>query len=174
MRSAAQRREDRVRTVSTTYAAQLALRDKVELAVKMATTYLRKASGALYWTTADRATKVRPIPSDYWALLDQALDTAADIIDALPEDFFEDRPLGDPLGINEELGFSSDELFNMSDGPLERAEKVIAAIRARRERTVALRRILALERTDGRTEDEAAAYRAKAADLRRQHGVEER
>lgn len=142
------------------------LSDKIDLAVKVATTYLRKSGNALYWTTKDRTTRIRPISSWYWALLNQALDTANDIVKELPDDFFEDRPLGDPLGINDELGLSSNERFNLSDEPLEKAEKVVAALQARRKRTVVLRKIHALENTDGRTEEEAKVYRAKADELR--------
>lgn len=152
------------------YSEQIWLRDKIDLTVKTATTYLRKAGGALYWTTKDRTAQVRPISSWYWALLDQALDTAADIIEALPDDFFEDRPLGDPLGVNAVLGLNANERYNTSDGPLERAQKVVAALEARREKTVALRLIHALENTTGRTEIEADAFRAKAAELREKLG----
>lgn len=136
------------------------LREKIERTVRVTTTYLRKSSGALWWTER------RPIDVAYWSLLDAALETAADIIEELPDEFFDDEPIGDPLGIAGTLGLDPSERFNMSDDRLAKAERVASLLRTRRERTVALRKISALENTTGRTPAEAESYRAKATELR--------
>jgi hypothetical protein len=138
--------------------ARAAISDYIERSVKMATTYLRKAENGLY--------EISPPSTYYWTLLDQALETASSIILKLPDEFFEGTPSTDPLG----LGLGGGR-FNLSDGPLEAAEKVVAALKARRERGDALRRIEALENTTGRTPEEAESYIATAAGLREKHGI---
>lgn len=145
----------------TKYAERLALRDKVDRTTKMAATYLRKASDALHWN------EDRPIPVSYWSLLEQALATALDVVEELPDDYFETYAIDDIFGLG--IGGSK---HNVSDEALERAEKLVAVLRQRREREAIRRRIAALENTNGRTDAEAESYRAKALELRREHGME--
>jgi hypothetical protein len=133
----------------------------VDRTVKMATTYLKKATDALFWY--DR----RPLLTGYWTLLEQALDTAGDIVGELPDDYFEVTETEDYFGLNEGRPMR----YRMGDDALEKAEKLVAAIKARCERGDALRTILQLEDTTGRTEDEAKSYRAKAAELRRRYSL---
>lgn len=151
-----------------TYSERLAAIERRDRSVKMATTYLKKARDGLYWL---------PWPPSVWHqwLLDQALDTALEIVKYLPDDFFEWRTSTDFFGIREAieeaLGEHLDtdwsDRFNSSDEALEAAEKLVAAIRARRERGKMLERIARLEAVSGRTDAEAAAHLAKAAELRR-------
>lgn len=148
---------------STTYRERMALREKVERSAKMATTYLRKAGGALHWSTD------RPISVSYWTLLEQALQTALDIVEELPDDFFVSSEVEDYFGIGDALDLGA---HNSSDEPLEAARKLLAAIEARRERGNVMRRIVAMENTTGRTEIEAAAFREKARELRKAHGLD--
>lgn len=129
--------------------------EKVDRSVKTATTYLRKASHLLYVARHHDL----PLSTNYWTLLDQALATAVDVVEALPDDFFEDVPAGDSM-----LG--SLDGFNLSDGPMEAAEKVVAALQARRAALATTRLIAKLENTRGRSPEEAAVYLAKAEELR--------
>lgn len=131
------------------------LYEKIDRSVRTATTYLRKASGLLDVARHHDL----PISTNYWTLLDAALEAALEVAHALPDDFFEDVPAGDSM-------FGSLNAFNISDGPMEMAEKVVAALQARRTTLAATRLIAKLENTTGRTPEEAAAYRAKATELR--------
>jgi hypothetical protein len=139
------------------YEDRLRMADRVDRTAKMATTYLKKAS---FWMHYRKETKY--VPPLYWYLLDQAIETATDIIEALPDHFFEEQQGGGNF-----LGFDIEpHKFSLSDAPLEATEKLLAAIQARRKRMKGMRRIEALENTTGRTPEEAEAYRAKAAELR--------
>lgn len=131
--------------------------DRVARTVKFAATYLRKAT--------DLGLQYRPVSSDFWTLLDRALESSLDIVRALPDDFF--------------AGYTATSLLdgqpfknNLSDGPLEAAERLVQAIKDRREREDVRRKIAALEDTTGRTPEEAASYEAAARSLRERHGIE--
>jgi hypothetical protein len=130
-------------------------------AVKLAITYLRKAESWLY--------PHPPLPHDpaYWTLLDQGIETATEIVRALPGSFFCDERVEDTFGM---LGGGTHTL-NLSDSVLEQAKKLVSEIEGRRERGDALRRIGQLEDTTGRTPEEAKAYLAKASELRERHGL---
>lgn len=130
-------------------------------AVKLAVTYLRKAELWLYPHPG--------LPDDpaYWTLLDQGIETATEIVRALPDSFFRDERVDDTFGM---LGGGTHTL-NLSDSVLEHAKKLVAEVERRRERGDALRRIGQLENTTGRTPEEAEAYRAKASELRERIGL---
>lgn len=128
--------------------------ERVDRAVKLAATYVRKAEGALYWPGAPK-----PLLTGYWTLLDAMLRAAVEIVENLQDDYFVTKEGGNFFG----LGYSR---YNSSDDALERAEKVVATIRARRADGKALLQIEALENTEGRTPEEAELYRVKAAELR--------
>lgn len=138
-------------------ASNFTLQEQIERSVKMAIAYLRRAESAIHWTER------RPIDVAYWRLLEQALSTAAEIVKALPDSYFEDDVSDDFFG----LGIGGTP-FNMSDGPVELADKVVALLKDRRVDVVLLRKIRALENTTGRTPEEAKLYLAKAAELRSQ------
>jgi len=135
---------------------RMALHDKIDRAVRMTVTYLRKSSNALWWTDH------RPIPPAYWSLLEQAIQTAIDIVEELPDDYFETTMMPDRFGLND----GADVAFNMSDEPVELTEKLVTALGERRKREKALRRIRQLEEVVGRSPEEAALYLAKAAEMR--------
>lgn len=143
----------------STYEERVDRQEKMDRAVKRATAYLRSAEQRLYASQHVRGY----ISSWYYNLLEQALDTAAVIVRYLPADYFQDNDVPDYFGI---LGGASYK-HNLSDDLLEKAKAVVAEIERRRERADVLRRIAALENVTGRTSEEAAAYRAKAAELRR-------
>lgn len=148
------------------------VQDIIDRNVKLATTYVRKAEHFLYDLGPDHP-KHPPTPG-YWDLLDVMLDTAEAIVNELPESFFETTELVDWFGLREALGVdltSSSMKHNMSDDALERAEKVVAALRRRREAWQRRRLIERLENTEGREPEEARAYLAKAAELRERHGI---
>lgn len=140
------------------YAQRMKVYEKVDRAVKLATTYVRKAEDALHWPEAPK-----PLLVGYWSLLDQMLDAAVEIAERLPDDYFEESEGGNFFGLA--VG-----RHNMSDDLLERAQKVLAAVEARRAGAKDARRIAALENTEGRTPEEAELYRAKAKQLRRAAG----
>lgn len=77
----------------------------------------------------------------------------------LPDEFFEDAESGNYFGINFDK-------YNSSDEPLEATKKLLAALEERRSKLAVLRKIEALENTQGRSPEEAAMYRSKAAELR--------
>ena len=135
--------------------------DKIDRYVTTASSYLKGASRWLY--AEDKDLDISP---RYWDLLDQALVTATEIVEKLPDSFFEFEPLGDPFGMASRFGWDQSEKFSSSDRPLEEAEKLVAMLHKRRKRTGALRVIRALEAVEGRGPEEAAAYLAKAAELR--------
>lgn len=139
---------------TSTYEERLRMTERVDRTVKMTTTYLRKAA---WWARNGSETKY--VPPLYWMLLDECLDTALEIVRALPDDFFEERAGGAMFGI--EFG-----AHNLSDAPADKARALLDVIEKRRGAMGKLRRIRALEDTTGRTEEEAAMYRAKAAELR--------
>lgn len=127
--------------------------NKRDRAVKLAGTYLRKACGWLQWD------KDLPVTGDYWSLLDASLEAAEEILEALPEDFFATQPGESFFGL-------AAEPYNMSDEPYAQAARIVALIERRREKGRRLRRIELLEAVEGRTPEEAAAYRQKAVELR--------
>ena len=125
--------------------------DRIDLTVKRAISYTRSAEAKLGL--------FKIAPPSYWTLLDQSIETATSIVETLPDDYFEETDVPDLFG----LGVTR---HNMSDETLERAEKLVAAILARRDRERTLRRIRALENTTGRTPEETAEYQRKADELR--------
>lgn len=127
--------------------------EKMDRIAKRATSYLRSAS---LWLPESKS-----MPVQYWTLLDQAVDTAKDIVEHLPDDFFETREIPDLFGLT-----GGTFKHNVSDASLEKAEALVAAIKARRSRGDRLELIRKLENTTGRTEQEAAMYRDRAAQLR--------
>lgn len=142
-----------------TYQERAEVFEKAARHAKRAIAYLKNAS---VWLPFLAEHKMQA-PVDYWQLLDSALATAADIVEALPDDFFESEQATDWLG----LGLDVNELkYNSSDPPLEAAMKVVAAIKERRARGEALDTIRRLENVTGRTPEEAASYLAKAAELK--------
>ncbi len=128
--------------------ASAALYDRIDRLVKTATTYARKAEAALDWAAYAKVSI--PVSPSYPTLLDALLDAAAAIVKrGIPDDYF-DKTDG----------------YNLSDDMLERARKVVAAIEDRRVEASDEARIRALENVQGRTPEEAAAYLAKAAEMR--------
>lgn len=149
------------------HAVYQARRDRSEWisrSVKLATTYLRKAADALGCRDVEGTTL--PVDVGYWTLLERAIDAATEIVEALGDEFFESSAVADYFGIASALGLDRAEKFNSSDEPLEAARKLVAAIEQRRRRSDQIERILALENVEGRTAEEAAAFLAKAAELR--------
>lgn len=151
------------------YQERMKTHDTIDRAVKMATTYLRKAEDFLYLGPPHTPHAPKEPLTGYWSLLDQAISTATAIVEKLPDKFFLSEAVEDYFGLRaamKEAGLPIDDKFNSSDGPLEEAEKLVAAIRARREHGKLMGTIMALENTTGRTDEEAAAFLAKAAELR--------
>lgn len=144
----------------TTYEERTAMYDKAQRHAKRATAYLKNASVWLPFLSGQKM----PPPVDYWQLLDAALDTAADIVEALPDNFFVTEEATDWFGLG------GGGKYNQSDEPLDAARKLVAAIVARRERGETLDRIRRLENVTGRTPQEARAYMAKAEELRSKMG----
>lgn len=142
--------------MSTSYSERMAIYDRVDRNAKLATTYLRKASDWLH--------DVKPIPTQYWALLDAALAAAVEIVAKLPDSFFVSEPTEDWLGLA-----VRGEKLNLSDGPLEAARKLVTALEGRRRRVDVLRKVGRLEDPSGRTPEEAALFAQKAAELRARH-----
>lgn len=106
-------------------------------------------------------------PTDYWALLDQAIQTATDVVEALPADFFESTFTPDYFGMRAVFGeLWSHDKSSLSDQPYEAAQKLVAAFEERRKGAQRAALIARLEDTNGRTPEEAALYREKAAQLR--------
>jgi hypothetical protein len=123
------------------------VQEKIERDVKRALAYLHNCQTWL-WHEGLVSTRWRWF--DYGRLLEQAIDTAATIVEHLPDSYFE-----------------TDDDYNESDDWLAEALKLVAAIEARREADRKRRRIEALENVTGRTPEEAELYRAKADELRR-------
>lgn len=127
--------------------------EKRERALKFAITYLRKATMMLhprdYW---------QRVSSAYWTLLDEALDTACEIVKELPDEFFVTEEVESVFGL-------PGGKLNLSDGPLEKVEKLVALLERRRSEGKKQRRIALLSNVEGRTPEEAEAFRAKAAEL---------
>lgn len=135
--------------------------DAVQRRIRVARTHLRNAVGlGMQQLRADDL----PLPTDYWDLLDTALAAAFDILEALPDDFFETQPSWDILG----LGVRT---FNSSDSPLDTITALRALIDDRRERGEMVRKIGLLEDEAGRTPEEIEMFRAKAAELRERYGI---
>lgn len=156
------------------YAERMERHDRLERTLKLAGTYLRKAEHYLYAYRGFQDEIIEPESppsSSYWTLLDQTLVVAFAIIEKLPDSFFESAQVEDYFGLREHLGDFTLSKFNSSDQPLELAEKVVAALTTRRERTNVKRKIMALENPDGRTPEENEAFKAKARELRERHGI---
>lgn len=147
--------------MTSTYQERMTMTEKVDRTVKSATTYLRKAS----WWLLNRS-ETHYVPWWYSALLDQCVATATDIVEALPEEFFETSPLTDHFGLGGAPGS-----YNLSDDMLKEAQALVAAIEARRGRTDVLRKVGLLENPSGRTPEEAELFRSKAMQLRERHGL---
>jgi hypothetical protein len=130
--------------------------EKRERAVKLATTYTRKAE---WWIEPGLGPDGLPFDFAYSTLLDAALVIAPKIVAAMPDDWFVTEPAGVSV-------FGPHDAYNLSDDMLEAAESVVAAIRQRRDDVKTEERIRKLEVVTGRTSEEAAAFRAKAAELR--------
>jgi hypothetical protein len=143
------------------YANRRALIENVERSVKMATTYLRKAENMLHFWSG------MPVSPLYWTLLDQAIETATEIVEALPASYFESEKTQDFLGLSQLFEIDGSDEYNMSDSTLELAQKLVATIEARREREKQVRLIMKLENTVGRLPEEAEAFQSKATELRR-------
>lgn len=143
----------------STYRERIERYERVDRTVKLAVTYLRKASVFLNPDEAET-------PSSYWGLLDQSIETATDIVDALPNSFFESTVIGDPFGLVSAMHGDPRSRHNLSDDPLEKARALVAALERRREREQVLRRIAQLENVEGRTPGEAEVFLARAARMR--------
>lgn len=138
-----------------------------ERRIKLATRHLKVAIGLLYSfedTPPPRKRLDVPLSSSYWDLLTMLLDAAQSIIEELPDDFFMDAEVVDIFGLLSSIGGSAKH--NSSDQPLEDAEKIVVTLNNRRNRGDLLRKALLLDNTTGRSPEEAAAYAAKAEDLR--------
>lgn len=141
-----------------------------ERRIKLVTRHLKAAIDLLHTVDPDepppRTLLDVPVSTSYQDLLDLMLRAARDIIEVLPDSYFESSKVEDVLGLRAILGEFLSDKFNASDTPLEDAEKIVAMIVARRGRADVLRRAELLENVDGRTPEEAEAYRAKAVELR--------
>lgn len=144
----------------TRLAARRVAYESADRTIKLAITYLKKS----YWGLRMFQDE-QPMPG-YWSLLDQCILSANDIVEALPDEFFERRPIEDALGLMATMGYSTAGGHNMSDDSLEAAQKLLDAIQERRKVASRAERIRKLEATAGRTPQEAAAYAAKAQELR--------
>lgn len=127
-------------------------REEIERKIKTTITYLKGSEAFLE--------RQKPVPYQYRDLLEVAIETATEIVEALPEDFFEMVPAGNFLGFSIDAHTPSDEVF-------EKAQKLLNTFIERRKRGVVLATIAKLEDTTGRLPEEAAAYKAKAAELRK-------
>src|SRR5882762_6145733 len=146
-----------------TYRERLAAYDFVDRNVKRATTYTRKAAHLL-WAYDKEMLPARP--TSYWTLLDQTIQTATDIVRALPNDFFESTETPDYFGMRAVLGDWRSK-SSLSDEPYEATQKLLRAFEERRKGAQRAALIARLEDTTGRTPEEAALYQAKADKLRR-------
>lgn len=142
--------------------------EKMERAVRMATAYVQSAERWLFSARHPHASDTEmPLSPSWWTLLSQMIDTATEIVEHLPDEFFESSPVGDWFGLTTALGGDPHHLHNSSDEPLEKARKLIAMFESRREREKVLHRIRRLENVDGREPEEANTFLAKASELRR-------
>jgi tetratricopeptide (TPR) repeat protein len=136
--------------------------------VRAATSYLRGARDRLrvydFSSPPPRERIDVPMGTAYWSLLDAAIETATEIVEELPDDFFESYEVQDYFGLAETFGPLGKT--SQADEPFEKAQKLLAAFEGRLKRGELLRRIQALETTNGRTDEEAEMYRAKAQELR--------
>jgi hypothetical protein len=150
-----------------TFYERQAIQDKVDRTVKRTTSYLKSAERFLHMGIG------MPPSVWYWDLAEQAIGTATEVVEALPDHYFQTEELQDYFGLMDEmkerLGDDWDpgpNTYNVSDDLLEKARALVAAIEKRREHEKILRRIRALENTTGRTPEEAEQYKAAAAKLR--------
>jgi hypothetical protein len=149
-----------------TYAERVAAVERWERYVKRAVSYLGKARFAIDIKIKNKSL-LYFMRYDYEKLLDETLETAYEILEALPDDFFADDAVEDIFGLGASLGVNIGGMkYNSSDDVCEAAQKIVTLLERRRGDAKKARRIALLENTDGRTTEEAAAYRAKAAELR--------
>jgi hypothetical protein len=132
------------------------LYEKASRAAKLACTYMRKTRNLGYVSRHEGV----PLPTWYWDVLEQALDTAEELTAMLPDEYFADSVSADYLGLG------GGGMFNLSDEPYERAKTVLASIEARRKHVKRKGKIALLANTSGRTPEEAAAFQRKAEELR--------
>lgn len=132
------------------------LYDKATRAAKLAKTHLRRAEDLMYACRNDGT----PVPSWYGDALEQALGTAEAIIEhGMPDEHFVPRDVADFFG----LGGARN--FNPSDQTLERVRKIEGALASRRAKGKKQGLIAKLANTEGRTPEEAEAFRRKAEEL---------
>lgn len=145
--------------MSATFNERMARQDKFSRTIKTTKTYLKKAQAWLY--------NDPPNMVEYWDLLDATIQTATEIIERLPEDFFQSEEVVDYFGLRAAI-FPGGLLgkMNSSDAPLEAARALVTMIEKRRERGDAMEKIRRLEAVEGRTPEEAEVYLAKARELR--------
>lgn len=149
--------------MASDYYERMAHYDWVVRQAKLAKTYLLKVEQTL---------DTKDLNTYHWDLLDQALSTATDIVEKLPDEFFVSEKIQDHFGLLSALGTPDDyDKFNSSDAPLEAAEKLVALLKERRAKVDVLRKIRQMENTTGRTPAEAEAFRRSAAALRERYGL---
>lgn len=146
----------------------MARADKFTRMMRTTTTYLRKTRAWLY--------NDPPNITEYWSLLDEVITTANEIVERLDDSFFSSEETEDYFGLRarlqEAMGLTGPLAdHSMSDEPLEAAQKLVAAIEARRGRGSHLAQIRRLEAVEGRTPEEKELYLAKASELRERHGL---
>lgn len=133
-------------------------REKLTRLVRTTRTYVRKSEDYLYgWRNAapDYA-----LPTEYWTLVEQLLDTAHAIVKYLPDDLFQTTT---------ERSFLDGSPFEFNHAEFAVGERLAKLTKLYDERAKSARRsdrIRKLENTTGRTPEEAEAYRLKAAELR--------
>lgn len=144
---------------------RIAARDRADRAAKLARTYLRKVGHAL---SALRSGDIQ-VGSSFWDLLGQSIETATEIVEQLPDEFFAETPLSDFFGIG--IGRDVPSTHNLSSEHLEAAKSLVALIEGRQARGKAERLVAQMEDPSGRTPEEAESFRRSAAALREKHGL---
>jgi hypothetical protein len=124
-------------------------RERAERSAKLASTYLGKTTAYLQGGT-------EIFESYMERLLGEALDAALVLVEALPDEPFVDY--GVENGVKQ---------WNLHESWHENAERLVAAIARRCENVGAEALIAKLENVEGRTPEEAKAFLAKAAELRK-------
>lgn len=131
---------------------------RIDRNVRTAETYVKKARNLLY--TWEHVAPKQPMAAAYWTLVEQLLDTAHEIVERLPSDWFETTT---------ERSFFDGSSFEFNHAEHTVGERLakLNELYERRVKDARLdARIRALENTTGRTPEEAAAYQAKADELR--------
>lgn len=106
----------------------------------------------------------------YFDLAQRSIDSATEIVDHLPDDYFDEQTGGDAFGILAALGADTSYTYTLADDLADSAQKLVAALDKRASDAKRRRRIKRLENVKGRTPGEAASYLAKAEELRRGQG----